>query len=867
MKLYKDKYLSGLAILAALVSIVIYYITKAPTVSFWDCGEFIASAYIMGIPHPPGYPMYVIIGRLFTLLPIASDIAVRVNLLSVVGGAASVWLAFWLILRIIIGKGDKPGGFAGLGLGIGAFSGALIMGFSRTFWSNAVEAEVYTLSMFLMLLINYLALLWSHGDGYRKRDNIIILISYLAWLSLGIHMTTFIIIIPSILYLTWIDFKETGLRRWPVWAVMSLFVLYAVPLQSDIMWFLGFDISRYELESFILIFLLAFVGILFMSLVLWLKKSENLKAWLLALSIMIAAVLGYSSQAYIPIRAAQKPAINENAPSDWSSFKGFLERKQYGQESMFRRMFQRRGSWVNQFITHPRFGFLGILSLQYASPDAKIVLYESREDGGGDFSVSFPMIYILIFGLLGVFESIRRSPPEGIYVILTTLLCTAGLVIYMNFSDGMYASLKAPIAEVRNRDYFYTPGFMYYALLIGVGMASVLRIIGKTADTSLSARRLSRIWFGLACAVVLAMACHTAAANFEPNDRRGNYLPVDYARNILDSCDKDAVIFTNGDNDTFPLWYIQEVEGYRRDIRVANLSLLNTSWYIRQLKYQKNLPITLTNDAIDSLRAFRISNSDRIVRIQDQMLQHIITENQSSGWKIPLYFAITVPGENRLGMEDHMVMEGMAYRLVETSGEERVNTDVGMKIFRNQANFRSIADRSVGKDENDRKLIMNYTVAIFQIADDYIERGILDSAMMAVDIGIELYPVDRPWQIDAYKARIWAVRGRFDQVSAIAERSSEGEKILLSASQDLIKYSEFDKARELLIATLKRYPSSLTAFNNLAAVYYQDGDSEAFDDLAEKFRTENSGDPIIVASMEQIVSRLKQLPRYSARKQ
>jgi len=157
MKLYKERFFLLSAIAAALVAFIFYYITKAPTVSFWDCGEFISTSYIFGVPHPPGNPLYIAIGRLFTMLPIASAIAVRVNLISVLSSAATVFVAFWIILRLSIGNRDQlPGGYAKIAFGTGAFVGSLIMGLSCTIWSNAVEAEVYGLAMLIMLVLTYL---------------------------------------------------------------------------------------------------------------------------------------------------------------------------------------------------------------------------------------------------------------------------------------------------------------------------------------------------------------------------------------------------------------------------------------------------------------------------------------------------------------------------------------------------------------------------------------------------------------------------------------------------------------------------------------------------------------------------------------
>lgn len=861
MRLHRDRFYFALSLATFAVSFVLYLITRAPTLSFWDCGEFIASSYILGIPHPPGYPLFVLIGRIFTMLPIASSIAVRVNLISVLGGAASAFMAYWLILRIILGRGYMPSPLAKTGIGVGALCGSLVMAFSQTFWSNAVEAEVYTLSMFLMLVINYLALIWAQSEPENKNDGLLILIAYLSWLSLGIHMTTFIIVLPALLYLAYTDFMETGLRRWPVWGAMAIFMLYPVPIQIEIARLFGVDISPYEMESFMLIFAVAFAAIIGLTIYSRIKQSESFRAWWLATMVMTFAIIGYSTQVYIPIRASERPAINENNPSNWGRFKAFLERKQYGQESMITRMLTRRGTWKNQLISSPRFGFLGIFNAQYASPEAKLTIYEARKPENGrsaaDFSVSLSMLYILIIGLYGIYELIRRSPPDGIFIVLTMLLCTVGLVIYMNFSDGSINI--APVPEVRNRDYFYTPGFMYYGILIGAGLAFILGRIGGRVESA-TLKRPMFFLFIAACLAAGGLATQTIAANFTHNNRSNNYLPLDYARNILDSCRGDGIIFTNGDNDTFPLWYAQEVEKFRTDVRVVNLSLLNTPWYIHQLKDLMGVPIKMSDGEIDSLRAFRISGSDMIYRVQDQMIQHIITNVISDGWNVPIYFAITVPGENRPGLEDHLIMEGLAYRLVASAEEDSVDTGVGVRIFTNPANFRGIADPSVHKDDNDRRLVMNYVVAMLQLADEFRARGEIDSAIVLARRAIELQPQDAPWQVSAYLASIYAGQGNLGEIKRLADASSQGENVYLAVSQEMIGKQQLDKAEEILKMAFSEYPFSLPILNNLGALYFQRGDSAAFDSLMDNFRNANIDDPRLIAIVDQMIRRLKQLP-------
>lgn len=865
MRLYRDKFLLTLAVVSAATSLIVYWITKAPTVSFWDCGEFIASAYILGIPHPPGYPVYVILGRVMSMLPFSSEIAIRVNLLSVLGGVAAVFVAFWLIVRIVAGSRDQmPEGHSKIGIGVGALAGALIMGFSNTFWSNAVEAEVYTISMFLMLLVNLLAFLWAHNHQRKGRDRLLILISYLLWLSLGIHMTTFIVLIPMVIFLAYTDYVRSGLRRWPVWLVFVLFVLYAVPIHLEFLYLLGIDLSQYELESFIVLFSLAMIVSLSVSASMKTRGSDNLAIWGLATVLLLAALVGFSSQAYLPIRASVNPAINENDPDSWNRFKGLLERKQYGQESMLRRMFNRRGSWGRQLISDSRFGLWAVFSHQYASPDAGNSAYYSEGAEGqaprARTILAFPVIFVLI-GLFGAYKSVTRAPPEGLFVVTTFLLCTLGMVVYMNFSDGSYNATIAPVAEVRNRDYFYTPGFMYFAIMIGSGLAYLLARAGKMSSGSVNRGAFERALFYAVAAAVMLMPVITIASNFDRNDRRGNYLPRDYAYNILNSCDRGAILFTNGDNDTFPLWYIQLVEGIRSDVKVVNLSLLNTTWYIYQLKDQAGIPMNLEDDEIRNLRPVFLSDQNRIWRVQDQMVQNILNGVHRDGWKIPIYFAITVSSGNRLGLDDYLILEGMAYRIVETSGKDRVNTAVGHEVFTGKGRFRGIEDSSVRKNENDRRLITNYVVAMLQLAQAYSRDGHPDSAIAIAERAVKLQGNLDFWQAKAYLAESYAEVGRLEDIVDLARSSTEGEMIFLAASQRLVSSMRYEDAIRLLGLALSEYPKSLTALNNLAAIYYQQGDSAAADAIIEEFRSRIAGDSIMISRLDDMIERLHGLSR------
>ncbi|MCK4495495.1 MAG: hypothetical protein KAU91_04050, partial [Candidatus Aminicenantes bacterium] len=364
--------------------------------------------------------------------------------------------------------------------------------------------------------------------------------------------------------------------------------------------------------------------------------SSKRKAWALAFSIMLVGVVGYSTQAYIPIRSSLNPAIDENDPSDWQSFKAFLERKQYGQQSMISRMFYRRGTWTNQFGIKERMGFWGFFREQFT--DKKLWFIP------------------LFLGLFGIWEQIRRRKREGTVLLFLVSACTVGLVLYMNFADGTKPDLltgQIIHIEVRDRDYFFSPGFMFFALVIGLGISALLINLGSWLE--MRKRVLAKPWVGVLSVIVLGLTILPLNRGLHShNNRSGNYLPYDYAWCLLQSCDKDAILFTNGDNDTFPLWFLQNVEKIRQDVRVVNLSLINTHWYIKQMKHQWGVPMSFTDKEIDRL-GFTRTEDGKILRIQDRMIDNIMETNN---WKYPVYFAVTVSGDNKIykgkPIDDHL---------------------------------------------------------------------------------------------------------------------------------------------------------------------------------------------------------------------
>ena len=222
-----DKVNAVFATLVFLISLIVYYLTKAPTFSLWDCGEFVACSYILGIPHPPGSPLYILVGRVFSALPVASDISVRVNLLSVVTSAVAATFAYLVVKRLIAFWFDNPGNINNRIISyLGGFVGALFMSFSSTNWANSVEAEVYAPTMMLMMIIYWLVLKYYERPETNTGSRYMLLIIYLAMLGVGIHLTLFIIV--PVVSLFFILKAESGPRQWAVLALFFFAELYLI---------------------------------------------------------------------------------------------------------------------------------------------------------------------------------------------------------------------------------------------------------------------------------------------------------------------------------------------------------------------------------------------------------------------------------------------------------------------------------------------------------------------------------------------------------------------------------------------------------------------------------------------------------------
>jgi Flp pilus assembly protein TadD len=706
-------FLGGLA--SFVVSQIGYLLTLTLSCPFWDSGEFIATSYVLGIPHPPGTPLYVLIGRLFTLAPIG-QIATRVNYLSAL--ASSLAVVFTYLVIVNMARRLRRGSATWLDEWItagGALAGAFFMAFSRTFWDNAIEAEVYAISSLVVVLAVWFSLKWEEsgrGAGGRRDDNLLLLVIYLLFVSVGFHMGT-LLVAPAVLLFVLLVAAPTVLNRdvlttsaW-VGASAVAFLLFKA---------IGLPVG--------LALVLAALG--FAAMVGWKWERlgrRNLAFWALAL-----AVAGLTVQFFLLIRAHHNPPINEADPDNWKAFWLVLSRDQYKPVDPF---ITRKASWAIQFGKH----FWRYWRDQY------------------DLGVRpewFSMMFPFLLGLVGAVLQAWRDARRFLFVAALLFFTTLFLVFYLNF----------PQDEVRDRDYFFVTGFHFFTLWIGLGAVVVARWLrgegrpvtarepvpaqAATPAPATALRRPARLdnFFGLGTAAILViLSLFPARHGWFEHDRTHFQVARDYAYNMLVALEPNAVVFTNGDNDTFPLWYLQEVEKIRRDVRVVNLSLLNTPWYIRQIRdYEPRVRVTIPDREIDELRGVMLP-SGKVVYVKDVMVHHIIEENPDR----PVYVAVTVP--ELMDLDKRLVMEGLVFRVVPEEGEpERIDVAKTWKNLREVYRYPSLLDAqgnyddSVYKDGTARKLVQNYVAAYVKIAHDALKRNDEAQAMEALDYARGISP-------------------------------------------------------------------------------------------------------------------------------
>jgi len=767
--------------LALGVPLLGYVRTLTPTVPFWDSGEFIATSFILGLPHPPGSPVYTMIGRLVCLLPFATT-AWRVNFMSALFSALACLLTYLVVSRVLerwwSNEAPKPG--TPFLCAVGGLVATLFMAFSNSFWDNAIEAEVYAFSVFLIMVCVWLAFRWWDRVGEDGNDKLLVLIAYVLAIATGVHLNT-ILVGPGLLVLL-------ALIR-PNYFSRGRFWFSAIILLGFVFFLWLNDVSE-QINVPGGIILIIFASIC----VVWFVNRQKLVKNNLATWWALATLVGFTIQLFLWIRSQQHPAINEGSPDTFTTWKDYLLRKQYGPTNPF----ERRAD-VGYQINH--------MYLRYVGQQFRLT------DGFGPFgSNSFWVIavnaipYLLL--LLGAWWNWKRDKKTFWFFFVQNVVMGPALIFYLNFTDH----------EVRERDYFFTNSYMFLAMWMGMGAAGVLSWLGRafeparapapsaTAATATAAPQGPErygVWLGAAAMIGISLL--PAKEGWYEHDRSGFYIAHDYAYNMLTPLAPNAIVMTNGDNDTFPLWYIQEVEGVRKDVRVANLSLLNTPWYIKQLRDQKpQVPFSYTDAQLDALQPYQDEKTGKIIWVKDEAVADMVKTNQ---WKKPIYMAVTVP--EQLGFEKNLTLEGLVFRVSPHEvGDHAVDTQKTLDNLYSVFRYKGLLDRnrdydrSVYKDDNAYKLVQNYSAAHVQVAYQLQQAGQPQEAIKVLRDAVKMTP-DFPGLLE-YLGKSYQDMG--DTTTA--------EKVFQDAQQ--------------------RFPNSAEFYFHLGVIHWQRGHRLRRSDLVEK---------------------------------
>ncbi len=676
---------------AFLIAFITYYLTMEPTVSWWDAGEFIASASKLEVGHPPGAPLFMLIGRVFaSLTGDVTQVAKMINLVSVLASAFTILFLFWTIVHF----GRKLAGWNKeysvtekiLILGSGMI-GALVFTFSDSFWFSAVEGEVYALSSFCTAVVFWAILRWEAEADEKHSSRWIIFIAYLTGLSIGVHLLN-LLAIPAIVFIYYFKRYETTpkgiLKTFLLSIFLVLVIMYAVIPGLVLMasWFELFFINLIGLpfNTGTILFVILLIGFVCWGIIETQKRGNVL--WNTVLLSFSVIVIGYSSYATLVIRSNANTPMEQNNPDEVFRMIKYLNRDQYGDRPLLYGQYYNapvlvgepgKGTYtrvdgkykITNRTQKPVFDkrFLTVFPrMWHNSPDhaksyqewAQIkgrTLQAQGQDGQPKnivkpnfsenvrffFSYQLGHMYFRYFmwnfvgrqddiqshgGILhgnwmsgiNFFDEARLGPQEKIpdsarnlksrnlYYFLPLLLGVLGAVnqyrkgkrdfwvlmllfVYTGIAIVVY--LNQYPNQPRERDYAFAGSYYAFAIWVGLGIMGLLGI-GKRNKGSLGDEakegKARPIMAVLIVLVGLSVPALMASQNWDDHDRSNRYMARDFAYNYLNSCAPNAILFTNGDNDTFPLWYAQEVEGVRTDIRVICLPYLSADWYIEQMQ-------------------------------------------------------------------------------------------------------------------------------------------------------------------------------------------------------------------------------------------------------------------------------------------
>lgn len=667
------------------IATVVYILTLEPTTSWWDCGEYISTAYKLEVGHPPGAPFFQLLGRFFTLFAFGNTqyVAYMINLMSALSSSFTILLLFWTITRfarkLMSGEMTDNKAYAVFASGI---VGALAFTFTDSFWFSAVEGEVYAMSSLFTAVVFWAILKWEEVSDTPYAYRWLILIAYMVGLSIGVHLLN-LLAIPAITYVVYFKkYKKVDIKGFVlaglIGVVILSFIMYLIiPMTVKMagsfeLFFVNSVGLPFNFGSFI--FIITLVAAIAWAWIFTYKRRYQIAH--IAVICLTFIMIGYSSFFMLAIRANANPPINENDPRDAISMLSYLLREQYGSwplghgqyynanvtewndgspiyvrddktgkyiitdkressepvynpelSSVFPRMWSNTKpqhiSIYKSYLTSkgravrvmgadgeekieykPTFGdnlrfffqyqlghsyfryfmwnFVGRQNDVEAQPNIRngnwisgINFIDTMRLGNQSelpFSAQNPArntFYFLplILGLIGFIFHFNKNMKDFWVVFLLFIMTGIAIIVYLNVTPY----------QPRERDYAYVGSYYAFAIWIGLGVLALIETLSKKMNRKMATA-------GVFAVTMVAVPGLLASEGWDDHDRSGKTTARDFAINYLESCEPNAIVFVNGDNDTFPLWYIQEVEGIRTDIRVVNYMLSSGPWYVHQLQ-------------------------------------------------------------------------------------------------------------------------------------------------------------------------------------------------------------------------------------------------------------------------------------------
>ena len=690
-----------------LIATIVYFLTMEPTVSGWDCGEYISTAFKLQVGHPPGAPTFQLIGRFFTLFAFGdvTKVAMMINIMSCLCSSFTILFLFWTISmlaqKIWMKDGESASDNSKLAVLAASAIGALAFTFTDSFWFNAVEGEVYAMSSLMTAITFWAILKWEKVSEEPNHYRWIILIAYLVGLSIGVHLLN-LLVIPAIVYVVYFKKYEFSWKGF-IWAgVISILItglIYVILIPAIVSFAGKFELFFVNSLGMPFNFGTIFYFVFIIALIvwgLWYTTRKNKPVWNTIILSLMFILIGYSSFFMLVIRANANTPINENEPKDAISMLSYLQREQYGSrpllygpyymakpydmtegtpiyykdrkkgkyvvagknpgeciyddnvQTLFPRMwngskktytktYERYIDKTNMRVTTqmtprgtservmiPTFGqnlrffidyqcgwmfwryfmwnFVGRQNdtegqgeLEHGNWVSGIGFIDNPRLGNqSDLPRSMQnpahteyYFLPLILGLVGLFYQLKYDPKNCWVVFLLFFMTGIAIIMYLN---------QTPY-QPRERDYSYAGAFYAFAIWMGFGVLGIINGLKKVVSNQ-------RVATYIATACCLFVPILMAAQGWEGHNRSGKTSALDWGKNYLSALPENAVIFTRGDNDTFPLWYVQEVEGYRTDVRVCNFMLSGGYWYVHQMGRKiyesEKLPLSLTPAQYDN---------------------------------------------------------------------------------------------------------------------------------------------------------------------------------------------------------------------------------------------------------------------------